>query len=164
MTTIFDKAALNLCKRSVTVRLQPPVWALASGAAYKTRTGAAVIDLDPGADLFKTFCHEAAHIRCQFGRMTPSDAWKALPGSLPRASAAAVKANLAAESQADRFASIWENYALRYAARYQANNALERRLKALEAWPKLDVESALELAEYQRQLEAAKSAAARIGR
>lgn len=132
---LMGRVASHLCGgRSVTVRIQEPVWDLASGASYKTLDGRAVVDVNPGAaDVFFSFLHEVSHLRNDFTQMTPTDVWREAPGSLtiPPERRASNKSR-PMESKADSQAEIWRRYALENAWRFwNASNPLEKNLLAL---------------------------------
>jgi len=151
----LEQVASHLAKRPVTIRYQPPVWDGAGGAAYKTKTGAALIDLNPGSDPLINLCHEAAHICVDWASMERTDIWKMEPRSLKISPAVKASAQTAAmESRADHFASIWLNYAARWAWYYMRPTVFESKLAALVEWPARDVESALKMWAEQKALEA----------
>ncbi len=93
---LFERVAAHLSGRPVVFRWQEPVWNFASGAAYKSLSNDAIIDVNPGAtSTIYTFLHEVAHVRVHWGEIVPSYIWHAPPGSqtLPAATRAAMRAH-----------------------------------------------------------------------
>jgi len=121
---------------AVVVRLQPPAWDGAGGCAWKTVSGGAIIDIDPGTqDFLATFLHETAHLRYDFPTMTPTDCWKMDPGSL-KISAQTKEKNRPMEAKADVQTDRWKQYAIENAWKYYSgDNFLEKELFALLACP-----------------------------
>lgn len=157
--------AEHLCKHPIeAVRLREPVWLRAdgvpmSGASYKTRTGAAVLDINPGVDVWRTFLHECGHVRAHWNILVPGDYWKANPGTLRLTpSGRGLKSTPSMESEADRWVKTWSSYAARYAYIYLRDTVFESRWACLLEWPKWDVKAALEYADEQLALEAARRA------
>jgi len=141
--TLFKQVAKHLTGRDVMFRWQEPVWNNTSGAAYKSLSGDAIIDVNPGAsDPVYTFLHECAHVRLDFSQMAPSAYWRCEPGSqiTPEAERAELRA-LPREDRADQLAKIWLDYSKRYAWRYFAPTLFEGQLLALVDYPKMEIEN-----------------------
>jgi hypothetical protein len=134
---LLIQVAAHLSGRPVVaVRLQEPCWNNASGACFKTMDFKAVIDLNPGADVFFTFLHECAHLKFDWPAMTPSDYWKAEPGSIRRSDEVRKGLNaLPREDKANVQAGLWSRYSIENCWKYQGDNMFEKQLKALLNYP-----------------------------
>ena len=141
---LLNQVAAQLAGRPVMVRVQEPVWDYASAAAYKSLSGDAIIDINPGAsDLVYEICHECAHVLKHWSQMAPTDIWRQSPNSQSASNVerAALRA-LPREDEADRTARIWLDYSQRYAWRYyNASNLFEGQLLALADYPRMEIEN-----------------------
>jgi hypothetical protein len=123
---LLIEVAAHLSGRPViAVRVQEPVWSNMSGACYKTMGFKAIIDLNPGArDVLKSYLHEVAHLKLDWPAMTPSNYWKAEPGSLKIANETRSKLRaLPREDEAD----CWMFFS--------ADNIFDKQLLALMEYP-----------------------------
>ena len=143
---LFEKVVQNLSGIPATVRWQPPVCPDANGQCYKTADYRAVVDLDPGApDRLYTLCHEAAHLRLQFGYMAACDLWQRGSGRLNKYEIkmeSIVSSSPSDESDADMLANVWKSYAIENAWRYPEypENVFASQLRCLAEYPKFKQE------------------------
>jgi hypothetical protein len=131
---LLNSVASHLAGRPVRVRIQPPVQDFANGAAYKTENGEAIIDVDPGSNnILNTLLHEIAHIRYDFNTtMTPSNFWRAEPGSYKMDSDdRKLLLSMPREDMANQQAAVREKYATENFWKYSGDVVLEKQCKAL---------------------------------